>query len=58
MFISGTWGIVIGAVGDFISGRNMLGLPASTAVTGLSSLPPGHLERAVEIREREIAIAS
>jgi uncharacterized membrane-anchored protein len=22
------------AVGDFISGRNMLGLPASTAVTG------------------------
>jgi uncharacterized membrane-anchored protein len=27
------------AVGDFISGRNMLGLPASTAVKGLSSLP-------------------
>ena len=27
------------AVGDFISGRNMLGLPVSTAVTGLSSLP-------------------
>jgi uncharacterized membrane-anchored protein len=26
------------AVGDFISGRNMLGLPVSTAVTGLSSL--------------------
>jgi uncharacterized membrane-anchored protein len=40
------------AIGDFISGRNMLGLPVSTAVTGLSSLPPGHLEGAVEIGER------
>src|ERR1700738_2875314 len=41
------------AVGDFISGRNMLGLPVSTAVTGLSSLSPGHLEGAVEIGERD-----
>jgi uncharacterized membrane-anchored protein len=42
------------AVGDFISGRNMLGLPVSTAVTGGSlRCPPGHLEGAVEIGERE-----
>ena len=42
------------AVGDFISGRNMLGLPVSTAVTGGSlHCPPGHLEGAVEIRERD-----
>ncbi|WMT77425.1 hypothetical protein [Bradyrhizobium sp. Ash2021] len=27
------------AVGDFISGRNMLGLSVNTVVTGLSSLP-------------------
>ena len=41
------------AVGDFISGRNMFGLPVSTAVTGaLFIAPPGHLEGAVEIRER------
>jgi uncharacterized membrane-anchored protein len=41
------------AVGDFISRRNMLGLPVSTAVTGaLFICPPGHLEGAVEIRER------
>ena len=47
------------AVGDFISGRNMLGLPVSTAVTGASlHRPPGRLEGAVEIEEREIAIAS
>src|SRR6266851_6766587 len=32
------------AVGDFISGRNMLRLPVSTAVTGaLFIAPPGHL---------------
>ena len=47
------------AVGDFISGRNMLGRPVSTAVTGASlHCPPGHLEGAVEIGERESAIAS
>jgi len=42
------------AVGDFISGRNMLGLPVSTAVTGGSlRCPPGHPEGAVEIGEVE-----
>jgi uncharacterized membrane-anchored protein len=52
------------AVGDFISGRNMLGLPVSTAVTGalFIALPviwreQSRSERERE-REREIAIAS
>src|SRR6266576_2264579 len=41
------------AVGDFVSGRNMLGLPVSTAVTeALYHCPPGHLEGAVKIGER------
>jgi uncharacterized membrane-anchored protein len=50
------------AVGDFISGRNMLGLPVSTAVTGalFIALPVIWREqsRSEREREREIAIAS
>ena len=54
------------AVGDFISGRNMLGLPVSTAVTGALFIAllviwreqsRSERERERE-REREIAIAS
>src|ERR1700730_3906519 len=45
------------AVGDFISGRNMLGLPVSTALMGLSSLPSWSSEGSSRDR-REIAFAS
>src|ERR1700730_14970033 len=45
------------AVGDFISGRNMLGLPVSTALIGLSSLPSWSSEGSSRDR-REIAFAS
>jgi len=46
------------AVGDFISGRNMLGLPVSTAVTGLFSLPSWSSGGSSRDRRREIAIVS
>ena len=48
------------AVGDFISGRNMLGLPVSTAVTGalFVALLVIWREQSRLEREREIAIAS
>jgi len=48
------------AVGDFISGRNMLGLPVSTAVTGalFIALLVVVVWREQPRSEREIAIAS
>jgi uncharacterized membrane-anchored protein len=46
------------AVGDFISGRNMLGLPVSTAVTGALFLALLVIWREQSRSEREIAIAS
>jgi len=46
------------AVGDFISGRNMLGLPVSTAVTGALYLALLVIWREQSRSEREIAIAS
>jgi hypothetical protein len=45
-------------VGDFIPGHNMLGLPVSTAVTPLSSLPFLVIWREQSRSEREIATAS
>ena len=46
------------AVGDFISGRNMLGLTVSTAVTGALFLVLLVIWREQSRSEREIAIAS
>jgi uncharacterized membrane-anchored protein len=46
------------AVGDFISGRNMLGLPVSTAVTGALFVALLVIWREQSRSEREIAIAS
>jgi uncharacterized membrane-anchored protein len=46
------------AVGDFISGRNMLGLPVSTAVTGALFIALLVIWREQSRSEREIAIAS
>jgi hypothetical protein len=46
------------AVGDFISGRNMLGLSASTAVTGPPFIAVLVIWRERSRSEREIAIAS
>ena len=46
------------AVGDFISGRNMLGLPESTAVTGALFIALLVIWREQSRSEREIAIAS
>ena len=46
------------AVGDFISGRNMLGLSVSTAVTGALFIAVLVIWREQSRSEREIAIAS
>src|SRR5882724_1784736 len=46
------------AVGDFISGRNMLGLPVSTAVTGALFIAVLVIWREQSRSEREVAIAS
>jgi len=46
------------AVGDFIVGRNMLGLSASTAVTGALCIAVLVIWREQSRSEREIAIAS
>jgi uncharacterized membrane-anchored protein len=46
------------AVGDFISGRNMLGLSASTAVAGTLFIAVLVIWRERSRSEREIAIAS
>jgi hypothetical protein len=46
------------AVGDFISGRNMLGLPVSTAVTGALFIALLVIWREQSRSERESAIAS
>ena len=46
------------AVGDFISGRNMLGLPVSTAVTGALFIALLVVWREQSSSKREIAIAS
>jgi uncharacterized membrane-anchored protein len=45
-------------VGDFISGRNMLGLPVSTAVTGALFVALLVIWREQSRSEREVAIAS
>jgi uncharacterized membrane-anchored protein len=46
------------AVGDFISGRNMLGLPVSTAVMGALFIAVLVIWREQSRSEREIAFAS